>query len=220
MDTGLLSKTKLFAGMNESDILTMVNCLSAVTKSYGKGEYIYECGDYISKIGLVMKGSVLITSNDIWGNQKIVEHVSEGQMFGESYASKGDEPMLVNVEAAERTEVLFLDIKRVMTVCSSACLFHTQLIQNMLSVLAGKNLQMMRKIDCLAERSIRERILSYLSYQAMLLEKRKFRIPFNRQQMADYLSVDRSALSNELSKMQKEGILAFEKNEFTLYSER
>ena len=158
----------------------------------------------------------MIAKDDIWGNRKIIERIRAGYVFGEAYASKGDEPLKIHVEATEETEVLFLDANKIIRTCSASCSFHTGLIHNMLSLVAGKNLHMMQKMDCLTERTIRNRLLSYLSIQVIEKQSNKFTIPFNRQELADFLSVDRSALSAELSKMQKEGIIEYSKNHFVI----
>ena len=123
---------------------------------------------------------------------------------------------MVSVMAAENTEVMFLEIRKLLTVCPMACQFHSRVIQNLLTVIAGRNLTLTTKIDHMSKKTIREKVLSYLSYQAEKEGKGSFDIPFNRQQLADYLSVDRSALSAELSKMQKEEIISYDKNHFVL----
>ena len=214
----ILKRTKLFQGIEEENIDAMLNCLSAVSRTYEKNAFIYESGEKIHLIGTVLSGAVVIAKDDLWGNRKIIEHIEPGESFGESYACNGTEPLLIHVEAIEKSEILFLDVNRVITVCSSACQFHTRLIRNMLSILSQKNLFLMQKMDCVTAKSIRDRVLSYLSYQSAQSGSREFDIPFDRQQMAEYLSVDRSALSGELSKMKREGILDFWKNHFRLLS--
>ena len=159
-------------------------------------------GETTAAVGLVLSGSVHIIQEDFWGERQILNDCGEGQLFGESYACIQSEPLMVSVIAAEKSEVLFLDINKVMTVCSSACTFHSRLIRNLLSIIAGKNLMLTRKIDHMGRKTIREKVLAYLSFHATKQGSRTFEIPFNRQQLADYLSVDRSALSAELSKMQ------------------
>lgn len=215
----ILKDTKLFEGIAPKNIDAMLQCLSAVSRTYDKNTFIYETGEKIHLIGTVISGAVVIAKDDLWGNRKIVERVEPGESFGESYACNGEEPLLIHVETVEKSEILFLDVNRVITVCSSACQFHTRLIQNMLTILSQKNLFLMQKMDCVTSRSIRDRVLSYLSYQSARCGSREFDIPFDRQQMAEYLSVDRSALSGELSKMKREGILDFWKNHFRLLND-
>ena len=164
----------------------------------------------------MISGSVYIESDDIWGNKSIIDKVSAGQVFAETYACANKIPLMINVTAAENCEVLFLDINKVLNVCSSACGFHTKLVRNLLSISANKNLMLSRRIFHTSPKSIRGRLLRYLSYQATENGSREFVIPFDRQQLADYLNVDRSAMSNELSKMQKDGLLKCDRSHFIL----
>lgn len=211
--------SQLFIGILKEEQPGMLRCLSAVYKKYKKGEYIFRMGDMISTVGLVLNGLVQIIQEDYWGNRQILSQVERGQLFGESYACMTEEPLMVGAVAEEDTEVLFLDVKRILHTCSSSCEFHNKLIQNLMSVIARKNLMLTRKIDHISKKTIREKVLSYLSFQSKREGSCVFDIPFNRQQMADYLAVDRSALSAELSKMQKEGIICYERNHFTIYGE-
>lgn len=197
----------------------MLKCLSAVYKKYKKGEYIFRMGDMVTTVGFVLTGLVQIAQEDFWGNRQILGSAERGQLFGESYACVVSEPLMVSVVAEEETEVLLLDVKRILHTCSSSCEFHNKLIQNLLSIMAQKNLMLTRKIDHISKKTIREKVLSYLSYQAKRQGSSAFIIPFNRQQMADYLAVDRSALSAELSKMQKDGVISYERNHFTVYTD-
>ncbi len=211
-----ISNTALFQGVSAQETEAMLKCLSAVTKKFEKNQTVYGMGDQISSMGLVLSGSVNIVKHDIWGNQAILDHVHKGNFFAETYACLEKEPLMVDVIAAEKAEILFLNINRVMGICSSSCTFHSRLIHNLVYTLAKKNLALTSKMDHITPRSIRDRVLSYLSAQAVRNGGRVFEIPFNRQQLADYLSVDRSALSNELSKLQKEGVIDFQKNRFRL----
>ncbi len=216
MDYLFLSNTILFQGTTPDEIKTMLGCLQAEQKTYQKGEMIYRIGDVVSSVGLVLSGSISIENDDIWGNKSILDTASAGQVFAETYACVPSEPMMVNVMASEKTEVLFLNVRKILQVCSNSCSHHNKIIHNLLAVSARKNLNLSRRIFHTSAKSIRGRVLSYLSYQAMKQNSRTFDIPFSRQQLADYLSVDRSALSGELSKMQQEGLLQFKRNHFVL----
>ena len=216
MNNIFLSKTILFNGCSTQEIDSMLSCLSPEQRSYRRGSVIYRAGDIVSSLGLVISGSVYIESDDIWGNKSIIDKVSAGQVFAETYACANKIPLMINVTAAENCEVLFLDINKVLNVCSSACGFHTKLVRNLLSISANKNLMLSRRIFHTSPKSIRGRLLRYLSYQATENGSREFVIPFDRQQLADYLNVDRSAMSNELSKMQKEGLIKVNRSSFTL----
>mgnify|MGYP000202421004 FL=1 len=150
------------------------------------------------------------------GNKSVLASIEAGDTFAETYAFLPQEPMMVNVVAAEASDVLFLNAEQVIQICPDACPHHGMLVRNLLMVSAQKNLMLSRRIFHTAPKTIRGRVLSYLSFQAAHCGSRAFEIPFNRQQLADYLSVDRSALSNELSKMQREGLLTVTHNRFCL----
>lgn len=218
-DTEIISKSILFKGLQENEVKDTLHCLGGEEKHYQKEEIIYHIGNKINKMGLVLSGSVNIVRLDVWGNQNILEHIEHSEVFAEVYACAPDEPLMVEVEAAEDANILFLDIGKIMTTCTSACRQHSRLIQNLLQVMATKNLGLTRKMNYLAQKSIRERLLAYLSYQSVYQDSLEFEIPFNRQQLADYLAVDRSALSGELSKMKKAGLIDYRKSHFTLFAD-
>ena len=216
MNFSVLSKSILFRGITEEELKEMSGCLGAYEKSYQKGQIVYRMGDTVDAIGIVLTGSVMIENDDIWGNKSILDHVGPGQIFAETYACVPGEPLMVNVVASEKSEILFLNISKVITTCCKTCTSHSKLIRNLLAISSQKNLNLSRRIFYTSSKSIRGRLLSYLSHQAMKEGSYQFTIPFNRQQLADYLGVDRSAMSNELSKMRTEGILTYEKNQFVL----
>lgn len=211
-----LPNSQLFRGIAAEEIKGILKCLSAVDKQYRRGEYIFRLGDMVSVVGLVLQGAVQIVQEDYWGDRRIIGSADKGQIFGESYACVPAEPLMVSVVAKEDTRVLLLDVKRILHTCSSSCEFHNRLIQNLLSIIAGKNLMLTRKIEHVSRKTIREKVLAYLSFQARRQGRSSFCIPFDRQQLADYLAVDRSALSAELSKMQRERVIVYKKNQFTI----
>lgn len=211
-----LTETPLFRGITAQELEDMLACLGTDVRGYEKGEIIYRTGDVVTSLGVVLSGSVLIENDDIWGNTTVLDCVGPGQIFAETYACTPNEPLMVNVAAAEPAQILFLNVGRVLHACSNACGHHTALIHNLLTLSAQKNLNLSRKIFHTSPKTIRGRLLSYLSYQSMRSGSSTFTIPFNRQQLADYLNVDRSALSNELSKMQRDGLIQVDRNHFTL----
>jgi CRP-like cAMP-binding protein len=215
-ELSIIKKSPLFGGVEEKEIGQMLNCLSVVKRDYAKNEIILHSGDSINSVIMVLSGCVHIVSDDFWGNRNIIAEAVPGDVFAESYACAQNRELEVSALAAEDAKVMFMDIGRFMTTCSSACAFHARLIRNLLSVLAQKNIMMYEKLTHLTQRSTRGKLLSYLSEESKKQGSASFDIPFNRQQLADYLSVDRSAMSNELSKMRDEGILSFEKNHFRL----
>ena len=216
MDIHLLAGTRLFQGIREHEIEAMLTCLSAEERTYRKDAYIYRAGDVTGRLGVVMEGAVNIIKDDVWGNRKIIENIGGGQIFGETYACLKGEPLMVDVQASERSRILFMDVNRILTTCSSSCDFHNRLIRSLMYVLAGKNLMLTKKMDIITPKSLRERVMGYLSQESVKQGSRTITVPFNRQQMADYLSVDRSALSAELSRMQRDGVISYEKNRFTI----
>lgn len=216
MNFQLLANSTLFEGASEREIRDMLSCLGAYTGTYQKEELIYYAGRSVTDLGLVLSGGIYIENNDIWGNRNILEHIGPGQIFAETYACTGWEPLMVDVAAAEDSEILFLNAGKLLKTCPSACAHHSRLIRNLLAAMAQKNLNLSRHIFHTSAKSIRGRLLSYLSYEAVRQGSCEITIPFNRQQLADYLGVDRSALSTELGKMKKEGLLTFSKNMFRM----
>ena len=206
----------LFQGITEEEMKTLLTCLGAERRQVVRGEQIYRTGDVITSLGIVLSGRMLIETSDLWGNTTVLDSVEPGQLFAETYACVPGEPLLVDVVAAVPGEVLFLTLNRVLQVCAKGCNAHSQFIRNLLLLLARKNLNLSRKIFYTAPKTIRERVLSYLLDQTVRWGSRSITIPFNRQQLANYLNVDRSALSNELSKLQREGLLKVERSHFTL----
>ncbi len=216
MDPFFLMNTPLFHGLQKSEVSEILSCLHAREHRFRKDEVIFRAGSPVSEIGLVESGSVNIVVNFYWGNSNIFGHIGTGQIFGENYAAIPGKELGCDVVACEDTEVLFLDMDHLLTTCRKGCPFHQRIIHNLLLISAQKNLSLSSRMMHTASRSLRERLLSYLSEQALEHGSSRFSIPFNRQQLADYLAVDRSAMSAELSRMQKDGLVRYHKNEFTL----
>lgn len=212
----IIGKSKLFQGISENDIATMLGCLSAVTRNYRKGELVFSRGERISGVAMVLEGCVHIRKEDYWGNSSILSEIVEGEIFGEVYACLGNEEILNDAVAVKESKVLFLDTTKIFMMCSSACEFHSRLIGNLLAVMALKNKMLTQKLEHMSKRTTREKLLSYLSEQSLKAGSPFFDIPFNRQQLADFLAVDRSAMSAELGRMRDEGMLQFHKNHFSL----
>lgn len=212
----ILLQSKLFTKIRGTELDEMLACLAPVKKNLAKGAYIYRDGEQISSMGMVLMGSVHILKEDYWGNRTILAEIQAGQLFGEAYACLEDAKISVSAVAARDSSVLFFDIKRILTPCASGCPFHARLIQNLIAELAEKNIRLTGKIEHISQRRLRDKILSYLSDFSKKQGSSDFTIPFSRQELADYLSVDRSALSNELSKLRNEGVLEFKRNRFRL----
>lgn len=211
-----LANTRLFRGMEPTDIDGMLGCLHAKERTYKKGDIIFVEGAPAEQIGVVLSSRVIIELGDVWGNNSVLSSIDPGGVFAEAYACVPGEPLMVNVTAAEDTEALLLNTGRVINPCSNVCPYHMQLVRNLLTLCAEKNLQLSRRILHTAPKSIRKRLLSYFSECIKRTGSYSFDIPYNRQQLADYLSVERSALSNELSLMQRDGLIRYDKNHFVI----
>lgn len=185
------------------------------TNKYRKGYVIFGTGSIVTDIGLVLSGSVRIEHTDLWGNKSILGIISAGGVFAESYACIPNEPMLVDAVANEDCDVLFISVPRLFTPCS-ACVSQNRLIQNLVMISAGKNLQLSRRSLHTSPKTIRGRLASYFSQEVSAQGSNKIVIPFDRQQLADYLNLDRSALSKELGKMRNDGLIAYNKNTFVI----
>lgn len=216
MDYNLLKNSVIFRDIPENEIPALLKCLDYREKSCENGETIFRAGERLSRIGLVLSGSVNIESYDFLGVKNIFAHLSEGETFGEAYALAGSEILTVNAVAADKCTILLLDAEKIFSTCGHTCPYHSRLVQNLLLETARKNLRLTEKITYTSPKTIRARLISYLSAQSAKQGGYSFEIPFSRQQLADYLSVDRSALSAELGKMRNEGIIDFHKNSFRL----
>lgn len=212
----ILRRTRLFAGVEDSEIESMLSCLDARLYTYKKGEYVLRQGEHLSDIIVLVDGNLHIQKDDYWGNRSILGQISVGEMFGEAYVTPESGAVLNDVVALEDSVIVFFDVKRIITTCSSACRFHATVVQNMFYAISEKNRKLVQKLGHMSKRSTREKLISYLSEEAKRQNNSSFTIPFNRQQLADFLSVDRSAMSNELCKMRDDGLLEFEKNMFRL----
>ena len=212
----VIKSSRLFRDIDDGEIEAMLACLSVSSRNYDKNEFILRAGERTRSIGLVLEGRVHIIKEDFLGNRNIISEARAGDIFAESYACVPGAPLEVSAAAAEPASIMFMDVSRVLTVCGSACAFHARLMRNLLAVLAEKNLKFSEKLTYMTQRSTRRKLLSYLSAESVRRGAREFDIPFDRQQLADYLSVDRSALSGELSKMRAEGLLDYRKNRFIL----
>lgn len=220
MNTNFLAASPIFKGLTDEEIKQILPCLLSEEKSYQKGEFIHRMGDQIHCIGILLSGKISIENDDLWGNKTILNMVTPGNVFAETYACIPGEQLMVNIVAIEPSQVLYLDVVHLLSTCNKCCDFHNKMIHNLLTISAQKNLMLSRRSFHTAGKTIRVRLLSYLSYEAAKNGCYEFDIPFNRQQLADYLNLDRSALSNELSKMSKDGILTAHQNHFTLSPEK
>lgn len=211
-----IKKCPLFAGIEEKQLVVLLRCLAATKRAYDKDNFIFELGQKAAYVGIVLTGGVYVIQEDFWGNRVILAHMGSGELFGEAFSCAEVEKLPISVIAANKSEIMLIDYRKIVTSCNAACAFHTSLIKNMLRILADKNMKLTRKMEYISKRSIREKLLSFLSAEAVRKKNNTVVIPFNRQELADYLCVDRSALSRELSLMRQEGIIRYDKNRFEL----
>lgn len=211
----VLTSSTLFCGIAAEDLPGLLSCVDARRKTFQKGNILLQRGEQTAWLGMVLSGTVHIVREDFWGNRSIVGLAAAGEIFGESYALAG-EPLEVSVQAASDGEVLFLSADKVVSGCTQMCTFHRQLSRNMLALVAAKNRMLTEKMRHMARRTTREKLMSFLSAQALRAGKAEFDIPLDRQQLADFLAVDRSAMSAALSRLRDEGVLEFQKNHFRL----
>lgn len=213
----VLKSVPLFHGMQEYELVDMLQCLQATIRSFRKGDTIILAGDKLTSVGIIIKGNVQIVKEDFLGNKTIMAELTQTDLFAESFACSGLDESPISVLALVESKIMFVDFRCIITTCNSACIFHTKLIENMVKLLARKNLILREKTDLLSQRTIREKIMYYFDSVIKKTGSTSFTIPFNRNELSDYLCVDRSALSRELCKMRDEGLLEFYKNEFTVY---
>ena len=216
----IIKQCPLFSGIEDFNLKALLACLSAVHRSYEKNEFVFSAGDATQSVGIVLLGAVHILQEDYWGNRTILANVPPGGLFGESFSCTETDRLPVSVIAVDKTEILLIDCTRIITTCSSSCTFHLALIKNMMKLLAQKNIMLTQKMEIISHRTTRERLLAYLSAQAVKAGKNRFAIPFNRQQLADFLSVERSAMSAELSRMQSDGLINTNRSEFELLRDK
>ena len=212
----VIRSAQLFSGISEEELCAMLACLKAEKKDFPKEAFVLRAGDTAELIGLILSGSVLVIQEDIWGNRNILSKAWPGQTFAAAFACAPGARLNMSVVAETPVSILFLNVKRILQVCPSACAHHSRIIRNLLGELAGKNLRFGEKLTHMGQRTTRAKLLSYFSAEAQRHGAYEFDIPFSRQQLADYLGVERSGLSLELGKMRSEGLLAFRKNHFVL----
>lgn len=212
----VLSKCALFRDLQKENISAMLACFGATLKRYEKGQMIIAEGSPAEKFGIVLEGAVQIEKVDFYGNRTIVAKIMPSNIFGESFACAGVKTVPVNAVAAENSTVLFINCEKVITPCANVCGFHADIIHNLLRVVAHKNLMFNQKIEITSRRTTREKLMAYLMLQAKQHNSDSFVIPYDRQELADFLEVDRSGLSSEIGKLVKEGVIESKKNFFRL----
>ena len=209
-------KSPLFAGIDTRDMEGMLGCIGYHIRQFQKGEIIAFEEETINHVGVVLEGAVDMIKEDVWGNRTMLLRSYREDIFGETFACGEDSLSVVTFVAAQDCRVMFLSFCRVMHTCTHACVFHQTLIENMVRIIARKNRELMRKVEVVSKRSLREKILAYLSIHAQAQGKKQFEIPLGRVEWAEYLCADRSALTRELAKMKEEGLIDYRRNYFEI----
>ena len=212
----ILQDCPLFDGIRSEDLSGMLGCLAAKQIAVKKGSLVFQEGEDAVYMGIVLSGAVQLIREDFYGNRSIVSHVGPRELFGEAYAFSESSKLPVSVAATADSQLLLIDSRRVTTCCSNVCEFHNRVIYNLLRLTATQNQMLHQKLQITAKRTTREKLMAYLAAQAKRVGSSTFTIPYDRQALADYLEVDRSGLSAEISKLRREGILECRKNRFRL----
>lgn len=212
----ILKKCPLFFGINEEELLRMLSCLGARVTQFDKKYTVFAEGAPSRYIGIVLSGSAQISRVDYYGNKSILSTVGAGDIFAEAFACAGVDPLPVSIIASEASEMMFIDRDRVLRTCPNGCGFHHQLIYNLMRDLAVKSIELHRRTEITSKRTTREKLMAYLLEFAKEERKDSFEIPFDRQELADYLEVDRSGLSAEIGKLRREGVIQSKKRRFKI----
>jgi CRP-like cAMP-binding protein len=213
-----LEKSKIFTNISRENIIALLPCLKAKVSFFEKDQTIFHHGDLINKVGIILSGSLLIESLDFWGNSSIIKNLSKYEMFGEIYAFE-KKPLETSIITNNKSTIMFLNFDKIINPCSIACGFHTTLIINLLQIFANKAFTMNKKVEILSKRTTEDKLLTYLNSLSLQKNSKSFSIPFNRQELANFLVVNRSALSKELMRLKKEQIIDYNKNSFKLLKE-
>ena len=211
-----LKSIPLFDGIAVQDIDPMLKCIGAFYRSLPKGCYTLKDEEDIRCVGIVLSGQINMVKDDLLGNPTILVMMKQYELFGETFACGVQQGATVSFRAACPTEVMFLPFSRIITVCSNRCPFHHRLIENMMRLLAEKNMQFIERAEITAQKTLRDKILTYLSFQAKNQDSHYIESPLGKQEMAEYLCADRTALSRELSRMKVDGIIDFDKNTYRI----
>ena len=209
-------QSPLFNGIVSTDFPAMLDCIGYHISAFHKGEIIAFEGENLKHIGLILSGAVDMVKEDLWGNKTMLIRARKHELFGETFACGDDNLSVVTFLASEDARILFMPFDRVMHSCTRACIFHHQLIENMVRVIAQKNRDLMRKTEVISKKTLREKIMAYLSIQAQLQNSRYIELPLGRIELAEYLCADRSALTRELVKMKQDGLIDYDRNCFRI----
>ena len=212
----ILRVCPLFRDIAPQELTRVLECLDAKIYSFDKGEAVFNEGDPANDMGVVLTGRLQIVRTDFFGNRSIIASLGPRELFGESFACAGMEAVPVTVVAAEAVEVMLINCRKITRSCSNACCFHQQIIYNLLQIVATKNLVFHEKIEVTSKRTTREKLLTYLMLQAKHHGNLEFEIPYDRQELADYLEVERSGLSAEIGKLCRQELIEVKRRKFKI----
>lgn len=216
IDFDLLQKSNLFNCIEQEELMELCTCIDAKVKTYGRGEFIACAGDEMKNIGIVLSGQAQIIKEDIFGNRAILNTLKQGDVFGESFVCSKNNRLTVSFEVCKNADILLLNFERIMHVCEKGCKFHHRLMKNMICLIANKNLKLFERLEISTKRTLRDKVLAYLSLLSQEQGSLVIESPLGRTEMADFLCVNRSALTRELTQMEKDCLILYKKNSFTL----
>lgn len=211
-----LASSSLFSGLTEAEIQEIQTALHGERRAFEREEFLLRAGEPTKAFGVLLSGGALVRQEDFWGNRNILSSLHPGDCFAETFACLPGAVLNVDVTASQPCEALFLKTERLLSGELAAFAGGHRFFQNFLINLAAKNLRLNEKITHMGRRSTRAKVLSYLSSCARRQGGAEFDVPFSRQQLADYLSVDRSGLSAELCRLRDEGLVEFQRGHFRL----
>jgi len=211
----VLKTVELFSGIGPGEMDDMLDCMGAQIKRYRKGSILLLAGEKPVYVGVVIAGELHIAREDRDGNRSLIAVVGPGHVFAEALCCSGAEESPVTVTAGASSLVMLLKFSRLLSTCPNSCVFHTRLIQNMLELISNKNLMLQNRMEIVSLKSVRAKVLLYLD-EFTKKQGNEITIPLNREQLADFLCVDRSALSHELARMKKDGLIDYRKNRFIM----
>ncbi len=209
-------QSALFEGISLQDRRALLACMGYRVKTFSKGSFVALEDENINQIGIILSGTVDMVKEDLWGNRTMLLRLKKNEVFGETFACGEEQNSAVTFVASQSAEILFMPFCRVMRSCTMSCEFHHRISGNLVGIMANKNRELMRKVEVVTKRTTREKLLAYLSIQGQLQGTSTFDIPLSRVELAEYLCVDRSAMSRELMKMKQDGLIEYEKNRFTM----
>lgn len=208
--------SSLFEGISVEDRRAVLGCVGYRVKTFPKGSFVALEAENINHIGIILSGTVDMVKEDLWGNRTMLLRMKRNEVFGETFACGAERASSVHFLVSQTAEILFMPFQRIMHSCTMSCEFHHRLSGNMVGIMANKNRELMRKVEVVTKRTTREKLLAYLSIQGQIQGSSTFEIPLSRVELAEYLCVDRSAMTRELMKMKQDGLIDYEKNSFTM----